>query len=125
MGLLDGILGGALGAGALQIAGKLINDHGGIEGIAQEFQKQGLGGMVQSWIGGGANQAITPDQVHQVLGEQKINEMAQQAGVTPAEVSQHLANGLPTVIDKLTPSGEVPAGNPMAGGLEAITKLFN
>jgi uncharacterized protein YidB (DUF937 family) len=125
MGLLDGILGGALGAGALQIAGKLINDHGGIEGIAQEFQKQGLGGMVQSWIGGGANQAITPEQVHQVLGEQKINEMAQHAGVTPAEVSQHLANGLPTVIDKLTPTGVVPAGNPLAGGLEAITKLLS
>jgi uncharacterized protein YidB (DUF937 family) len=121
----DSILGGAIGAGALQMAGKLINDHGGIEGIAQEFQKQGLGDMMQSWIGGGTNQAITPEQVHQVLGEEKINQMAQRAGIAPGEVSQHLANGLPAVIDKLTPTGEVPVGNPLVGGLEAISKLFN
>lgn len=114
MGLLDGILGGAIGVSALQFAGKLINDHGGIAGIAQEFQKQGLGGMVQSWIGGGANQPITPEQVHQMLGADKVAQLAQESGLPAHEVVAHIATTLPQAVDQMTPNGRLPVSAPVS-----------
>ena len=125
MGLLDGVLEGVAGAGIYSVVNKLINDHGGLQGVMTTLQQRGLGGAVESWMGTGANQALTPDQVHQALGADKINELAQHAGVTPREVSTHLANTLPTMVDKLTPNGQVPPGNPIQDGLAALTKLFN
>lgn len=113
MGLLDGLLGGAVGAAALGAVSNLINQHGGIQGIVDQFQKQGLGGVVNSWVGTGQNEAVTPDQVHQALGADTVQKMATQAGVTPQEMATQLAQHLPTAIDKLTPHGTIPAGNPL------------
>ena len=38
MGLLDGILGGAIGAEALSLVKGDIEKHGGIEGVVAEFE---------------------------------------------------------------------------------------
>jgi uncharacterized protein YidB (DUF937 family) len=114
MGLLDGLIGGALGAGAFQLVSKVINDHGGLQGVLDQFQKQGLGGTVQSWLGQGDNHPITPDHVTQAIGADKLGQMAAQAGVSSEEMAAQLAQHLPTVVDKLTPDGKVPAGNPLA-----------
>ncbi len=112
MGLLDGVLGGILGAGALAAVSKLVNDHGGVQGVMDQFQKQGLGGMIGSWIGTGENQPVTPDQITQVVGADKLVDMAKQAGVAPAEMASQLAHHLPTAIDRATPDGKLPVGNP-------------
>lgn len=113
MGLLDGLLGGAVGAIAVKAVGDLINQHGGVQGIVDQFQKQGLGGVVNSWIGTGENQPVTAEQVHQTLGADTVQKMATQAGVSPQEMASQIAQHLPTAIDKLTPQGTVPAGNPL------------
>jgi uncharacterized protein YidB (DUF937 family) len=87
----------------------MIQNHpGGINGLVQAFQSNGLGGVVSSWIGTGANQAITPDQIQQVLGSGAVQAMAQKLGVSPGAAGATLAQLLPTVIDKLTPNGTVP-----------------
>ena len=124
MGLLDGVLEGVAGAGLYSVVNKLINDHGGVQGVMNTLQQKGLGGAVESWIGNGPNQAVTPDQVHQALGPDKINELAQHSGLSPQEVSTHLANTLPTMVDKLTPAGQVPQGNPLEAGISAFKNLF-
>ncbi len=116
MGLLDGLLGGAVGAVAIKAVGDLINQHGGVQGIVDQFQKQGLGGVVNSWIGTGQNQPVTADQVHQALGADTVQKMATEAGVTPQEMASQLAQHLPTAVDKLTPHGTIPAGNPVQQG---------
>ena len=108
MGLLDGLLGGAVGAEMVTVVNSFIQQLGGIQGIAAQMEKQGLGATVQSWIGTGANQPISPDQVHQVFGSGVLAQMAAKAGMNPQDLAQKLSQVLPTAIDKLTPEGRVP-----------------
>jgi hypothetical protein len=43
MGLLDGILGGVIGAEALSLVKDYIEKCGGIQGVVAEFEKTGFG----------------------------------------------------------------------------------
>jgi uncharacterized protein YidB (DUF937 family) len=64
MGLLDGLIGGAIGAEMVTVVNGLIEKHGGVQGLVKQFEQQGLGATVRSWVGPGANEPISPDQVH-------------------------------------------------------------
>jgi uncharacterized protein YidB (DUF937 family) len=105
MGLLDGLLGGAVGAEMVTVVNHLIEKHGGIQGIVAQLEQQGLGGTVRSWVGTGANQPITADQVHQAFGSDTVKELAAKIGMTPQDLASKLSQILPQAIDKLTPGG--------------------
>jgi len=109
MSLLDGLLGGAVGAEMATVVNSFIQQHGGVQGIVAQLEKQGLGATVQSWVGTGPNQPISPDQVHQVFGSGSLAQIAAKAGLNPQELAQKLSQVLPTAIDKLTPEGRVPS----------------
>ncbi len=109
MGLLDGLLGGTIGAALVTAANDLIEKNGGIGGLAQKFQQQGLAPIIQSWISTGENQPIAPEQVQHAVGSDLLQELAAKAGLTSEELSKKLAEFLPTAIDKLTPSGKLPS----------------
>ncbi len=108
MGMFDGILGGVVGAEMATVVNGLIQKHGGVQGIVAQLEQQGLGGTVRSWIGTGANQAITPDQIHQVFGSDTVKELAVKVGMSPDVLAAKLSQVLPQAIDKLTPAGAVP-----------------
>jgi uncharacterized protein YidB (DUF937 family) len=108
MGMFDGILGGAVGAEMATVVNSLIEKHGGIQGIVAQLEQQGLGGTVRSWIGTGANQPISPDQIHQVFGSDMVKELAAKVGLSPDVLAGKLSQVLPQAIDKLTPAGAVP-----------------
>ena len=108
MGLFDGVLGGILGAGAIAAVTKYVSDHGGLQGVVDQFSKQGLGSTINSWIGMGDNEPVTGDQMTQVVGADKLQDMAKTAGVEPKVLADQLAQHLPTAIDKLTPTGKLP-----------------
>ncbi|HEX4712890.1 MAG TPA: YidB family protein [Phenylobacterium sp.] len=108
MGLFDGVLGGVIGAGMAGVVNDVIERHGGIQGIVSQFQANGLGPTVQSWVGTGANRPITPDQVHQGLGPQTVQALAAKLGIPEGELAAKLAEVLPQSIDHLTPGGVVP-----------------
>ncbi|HTD30976.1 MAG TPA: YidB family protein, partial [Steroidobacteraceae bacterium] len=63
MGLLDGLLGGAVGAGVVTAMNSLIQQHGGLQGVVTQLEQQGLGNTVRSWISSGPNQPISAEQV--------------------------------------------------------------
>jgi uncharacterized protein YidB (DUF937 family) len=105
MGLLDGLLGGAVGAEMVTVVNGLIEKHGGVQGIVAQLEQQGLGGTVRSWVGTGANQPITADQVHQAFGSDTVKELAAKVGMTPQDLAAKLSQFLPQAIDKLTPGG--------------------
>jgi uncharacterized protein YidB (DUF937 family) len=113
MGLFDGILGGIVGAEMATVVNGMIERHGGIQGVINQFQTNGLGPTVQSWVGTGANQPITPAQVHQGLGPETVEALAAKLGIPPAELSAKLAEVLPQSIDHLTPGG-VPMSPPVS-----------
>src|SRR5271170_3664344 len=98
MGLLDGLLGGAVGAGVVTALTSLIQQHGGVQGIVTQLEQQGLGNTVKSWVGTGANQPISPDQVHQVFGG-ALTAIAAKMGMTPQELAAKVSQHLPEAID--------------------------
>jgi uncharacterized protein YidB (DUF937 family) len=105
---IDGVLGGAVGAEIVNVVSSLIDKHGGVQGLVSQFEKQGLGGVVQSWVRTGANQSITAEQIRQALGSNAVAEMAAKFGLNPQDLAQKLAQALPQTVDKLTPAGVVP-----------------
>jgi uncharacterized protein YidB (DUF937 family) len=109
MGLLDGLLGGTVGAALVTAATDLIEKNGGIAALATKFQEQGLGPIVQSWISTGENKPIDPEQIGKAAGPDLIDELATKAGISAEELKKKLAEILPQAIDKLTPGGKLPS----------------
>ena len=123
MGLMDsikGLLGGGDGAGGaggdimgaltglLGGEGAIGSKLGGLSGILGKFTDSGMGDKVQSWLGQGDNDPLTPDEVETALGKDTIDEMAAEAGDTPEDMKSGLAGMLPGLVDKLTPDGNIP-----------------
>jgi len=87
----------------------LINSTpGGLSGMLQNFHDKGLGGLMSSWIGTGQNLPISAEQIQHVLGSDQVKELAAKAGIAPDMASAALTQLLPTLVDKLTPNGQVP-----------------
>jgi uncharacterized protein YidB (DUF937 family) len=95
-------------SGALEHVMALVNnpETGGLQGMVQQFQSNGLGEIVNSWVGSGANQPISGDQIAQVVGQDRLNEIASKLGMQPDQISGLIAQHLPGVIDKMTPAGQ-------------------
>jgi uncharacterized protein YidB (DUF937 family) len=130
MGLLDGLLqqvtSSVSGPSGQQsgLAGSVINmltsNQGGLSNLIQTMEQKGLGSVAQSWVGTGPNHAITAEQIQGILGNQQLQQLAAQHGLNLQEVSSHLAQILPVVVDKLTPNGQLPN----AGGLGSLLQGF-
>ena len=87
----------------------VVNSHpGGVAGLVETFQQKGLGGIVSSWVGTGANEGISPQQVESALGNQQVADIAAKLGVSTQDASSHIEQWLPAVIDHLTPNGQAP-----------------
>jgi uncharacterized protein YidB (DUF937 family) len=116
--------GGADHAGMIDAAMGMINSAGGVAGLAQKFQQSGMGDMIAAWIKTGPNPPITQQQVQQVLGSDQVQRLAQQAGISPQIASSVLASVLPTLVDKLTPNGQIPTGDGslLESGLNLLKK---
>lgn len=131
MGLLDSILaavsgGSSDGSGAGQghplqaaLAG-LLQQGGGLQGLVDQFSRNGLGDVVSSWIGMGENKAISPEQIQKALGSEQISGLASSLGVDAQQASALLSQFLPKIVDKLTPSGQVDASADAQQGLAAL-----
>jgi uncharacterized protein YidB (DUF937 family) len=129
MSLLDQVIGvlgqqaGGAGSGQTQLtnlAMQLINSHGGLQGLLQQFMNAGLSQQAQSWVSTGQNLPISADQLLQALGGGgKLQELAQQFGMSHADAASGLANLLPQVVDHLTPNGAVQ-DDVVAQGLDML-----
>jgi len=108
MGLFDGVLGGVIGAGMVSVVNGIIEKHGGLQGVVSEFENNGLGGTVRSWVGTGPNQSISPDDVHRVLGPELMQQLSEKSGLSVQDLAQKLSHVLPQAVDTLTPQGVVP-----------------
>ena len=127
MGLFDSILSAFSGksdsadANPLGAAlASLLEKNGGIQGLMAKFSQGGLGDIFSSWVGLGENKSISPDQINSLLGSDQIGSIAKGLGIEPALASGFLADHLPKIIDKLTPSGQVEAGADDAKGLASL-----
>jgi len=77
--------------------------------ILDGFERQGLAHLAASWVSTAPNLAITPAQMRQGLGDAVLGQLAHAAGLTPPAAATALTVLLPFVIDRLTPTGAMPA----------------
>ena len=128
MALLDSILSAVSGKGGasgeanplMGILGGLLAQSGGLQGLANKFAQSGQGNAFQSWVGMGENQAISSDQIQNVLGSDQVKALAAKMGVDPEQASTFLAEYLPKIVDKLTPAGKIDPGADHQQGLAAL-----
>ncbi|MGO4378995.1 YidB family protein [Pseudoduganella sp. RAF53_2] len=118
MGIFDTLAGQVLGQfsggshpeGMFEAVGAMLTDPrtGGLQGMVTAFEQGGMGGVVASWIGTGENLPISAEQLQAVLGNEQVQAIATRLGLSTEQVSAHLAQLLPQVVDKLTPGGTIP-----------------
>lgn len=122
--LLGSLLGGggqgstSGGAGAGNILGALLGALGGgggqsnggnpLGGLLEMLTKSGLVDQAQSWVGTGENKPVSGEQITQALPDETLQKVADQAGVSPREAADQIAQNLPQAVDKLTPAGQLP-----------------
>jgi uncharacterized protein YidB (DUF937 family) len=106
----------------MALVGSLLASSGGLQGLLAKLQSGGLGDAVQSWIGTGANQPVSGDELGSALGPDLMGMIASQLGGTQAQASGTLADLLPGLIDQLSPKGQLPDDNALGGlgGLGAL-----
>ena len=112
-------------SGVSHVLTDLIQNHGsgnGLAGLVEQLAASGLGPQVQSWIGAGANLPVSGAQIEQALGSEKIQQLAQQVGLDPAQLSGALAHLLPHAVDQLTPGGELPPQGGLQAALSGLLK---
>jgi uncharacterized protein YidB (DUF937 family) len=98
-----GVLGQILGGGS-QDAGA----SGGLGGLLGQLRQAGLGSHVDSWVGTGRNEPVSPAQLNDALGERQVSSWAGEAGMQPSDFLSRLSQHLPSAVDRLTPDGRVP-----------------
>ena len=108
MGLFDGLLGGVVGAGMVSVINNLVEQQGGLQGLVNKFQQQGLGETVNSWVSTGPNKAISADDVHRALGPDLLQQLSAKSGLSVQDLAQKLSTILPQAVDTMTPDGRVP-----------------
>src|SRR5262245_34336211 len=108
MGMFDGLLGGIVGAGMVSVVNGILEKHGGLQGVVSEFEKNGLGSTISSWVGTGPNQPISPGDLHRALGPDLLQQLAAKAGMSVQDLTAKLSQILPQAVDKMTPDGTIP-----------------
>lgn len=96
-----------------------------LAGIVERLKSQGLGMLVQSWLGDGENSAISLDAVRQLFGGDKVQAFASSVGIGEPEATQGLADAVPQLLDKASSGGSLLEAFGGAGSaLGALSKLF-
>jgi uncharacterized protein YidB (DUF937 family) len=96
-------LGGLLGGAA---AGSVLS--GGLGNIIKELQGSGHGRVAQSWVGTRPNEEIAPKDLEKALGNDTLNALSRQTGLSMDDLLAGLSQHLPDLVDQLTPSGRLP-----------------
>jgi uncharacterized protein YidB (DUF937 family) len=111
MGLLDQLTGLLKGSSAQDLMGgvsQFFENEGGFNNLLDKFKSSGLGDKVDSWVGTGENEQLSPEEVKSALGDESISRVAQNLGVSEDEAAEGLSKTLPDVISEATPDGTIP-----------------
>ena len=93
----------------LPIAMRWVQQNGGVGAVLERFQKRGFDKQAKSWVSTGPNETVDEGAIHQVVGQDELDQLAQRLGVPQQEVAHAFAEILPEMVNQLTPRGQVPA----------------
>ncbi|MBS0222477.1 MAG: DUF937 domain-containing protein [Proteobacteria bacterium] len=80
----------------------------GLSDFVRRFEQAGHGDAINSWIGSDAWQEIAPADLAKVVGSEKIDALAEYAGLSREDLLAGLSRHLPEFISKITPNGQLP-----------------
>ena len=103
-------IGGNVDAGAAgQALSKLIGEGSEFDlgGLLSQLSSSGLANAAQSWLGDGANQAISAADIMHGLGPDKIADLASQLGLGQEDAAGGLAAMIPDLIDQSSKGGSL------------------
>jgi uncharacterized protein YidB (DUF937 family) len=103
---LGDVLGGLTGGAAAGGLGGLLS--GGLGDLLKQFQEHGQEDKAESWVSRGPNKTVSPHELEQALGAERIEWLMQQTGMPREELLAGLSRELPEAVDRLTPEGRVP-----------------
>ncbi|MEH6583563.1 MAG: YidB family protein, partial [Halioglobus sp.] len=109
------------------LSGLLGDGSGGLDlsGLAGKLAANGdLGAVLGSWLGDGANTAISADTVLSFLGEANIGEFAGKIGTDAASASNGLADIIPQMMDESSSGGKLLDSVGGIGGIMGAAKSF-
>ena len=81
---------------------------GGLGDLLNKLEQGGLGNATNSWVGQGQNQPVSPGQLGSALGPDIMKTLSQLTGVPEDELTKQLSQGLPAIVNSLTPNGRLP-----------------
>ncbi len=127
------ILAGQLGSNANtgNAASALTGLLGGSDGnldlgsVVGQLNGGGLASLAASWLGDGANDAISAGDIVNLFPAEKLNSFAQALGIDQPEAVNALSQALPRIIDAMSSGGNLLDAAGGAGGLmDMAKKLF-
>ncbi len=93
--------------------------------LLPKMDSGGLGTIAKSWLGDGNNEAISPDQITNMLGADKISEFASKLGLSKEEAAGGLSEALPQMVDKASSGGSLlDSIGGVSGAMGMASKLF-
>jgi len=93
--------------------------------LLSKMDSGGLGATAKSWLGDGNNEPISPDQITNMFGSDKISEFASKLGLSKDEAAGGLSEALPRMVDKASSGGSLlESMGGISGALGMAGKLF-
>jgi len=125
---LSGDTGSNLNISSLTSAlSSLTGNDGGfnLSELMNNLNAGGLADMAKSWLGDGSNMGISPEEISNVIGSDKIADFASKLGISTEEAAGGLSEALPQMVDKASSGGALLDS---FGGVEGVlgfaSKLF-
>ena len=109
------------------LSGLLGDGKGGIDlaSLTSKMASNGdIGGLVSSWLGDGANSAISADSIMSLFGEGEVSSFASKLGTDSASAAGGLADVLPQLVDQASQGGSLLESVGGLGGLMGAASSF-
>ena len=108
MGLFRWTAGGIVGGGMVLVVNGVIEKHGGLQGVINEFERNGLGATVKSWVSTGPNATNPRRRIAEALGPDLLRQAVGEVWAVSAGPDAEARQVLPQAVDTMTPDGTLP-----------------
>ena len=86
------------------------------------LKSNGLAEQAESWVGTGENKPVSGSEIEQAIGQEQIQQIAKQLGVSESEAADAVAKALPEVVDKVSPDGQLPPEQDLDAAFDKVAK---
>ena len=124
MKMMDSGSGSASGGNMSSMLDLIGGNKGGLNSLTEMFGGNGMGDLMESWVGKGENKDVKPNQIEKIFGSDTVKKVADKNGMDIGSALKMIAQFLPLIIDKLTPDGSIPGGGFEGLNMDMLKKFL-